>query len=103
MVLAVKVSDTSPFDPVVAVMVVEPLEKVPDAPEVGALKVTLAPGTGSPCESVTLATSGDPKALCTVADCGEPDTSVTEAGAPTTVQQWLEVGETLPALSVAQT
>ena len=74
---------------------------MPDGPEVGAAKVTVAPATGSPWESVTLATSGAAKAVCTGADCPEPDTTAMAAGDPMTVQHSLVVGVTLPASSVA--
>ena len=47
--------------------------KVPDAPEAGAVKVTVTPDTGLPCELVTLATRGDPKAVLTVVYCGAPE------------------------------
>ena len=56
--------------------------KVPDAPEVGAVNVTDAPDTGLPLESVTLATSGAPKAPCTVADWGEPEDTAMAAALP---------------------
>ena len=45
----------------------EQVANVPEAPEVGAVKVTLTPGTPVPPELVTLATRGDVKALCTFA------------------------------------
>jgi hypothetical protein len=54
--------------------------KEPDGPEVGAVNVTDTPETGLPLESVTLATSGAPNALCTVSDCGEPEDSAMAAG-----------------------
>ena len=55
---------------------------VPVAPEVGAVNVTLTPETGLPAESVTFATSGEAKELCTVADCGEPDDEAMAVGWP---------------------
>ena len=47
--MAVKVDEVArPLELVVAVVVVEELAKVPDAPELGAVKVTCTPETGSP-------------------------------------------------------
>ncbi len=45
----------------------EQVANVPEAPEVGAVNVTLTPGTPVPPELVTFATRGEVKALCTVA------------------------------------
>ena len=60
----------------------EQVAKLPVAPDVGAVNVTVAPDTGLPPESVTLATRGAPNALCTLADCGEPEDSAIEAALP---------------------
>jgi hypothetical protein len=49
---------------------------VPLAPALGPLKVTETPGTGFPPESLTTATSLFAKAVFTVADCPEPETTV---------------------------
>ena len=95
MVLAVKTDEVArPLELVVTTHFVEvglpPLQeaKVPDAPEVGALKVTLAPATGLPCESVTLTTSGLAKAAVDRwLVCGDPEYSAIVAGGPMTVQQ----------------
>ena len=46
--LAVRISEICPLDPVAAVIVFDELEKVPDDPEPGAVKVTFAPDTGLP-------------------------------------------------------
>jgi hypothetical protein len=88
-VLAVNVEEVaSPLELVVTThsfAVGFPPEQVanePDAPDVGAVKVTLAPETGLPYVSVTFATSGDPKAVWTVADWGEPEDSAIAAGGP---------------------
>ena len=70
MVLAVKVDEVAMAVGVVAaveVAVAEVLEKVPEAPLAGAVKVTVAPETGLPYWSVTVATSGLVKAVLTVA------------------------------------
>jgi hypothetical protein len=103
-VLAVKVDEVAmPLEFVVAVVVVEELANVPEAPEPGAVKVTVTPGTPSPAESVTVAASGAVKAVKTVADWDEPEETLIDAGLPMTVQQLLVVGERLPAWSVTQT
>ena len=81
--LAVKAKAVAtPFAPVVAVLLVLPLAKVPDAPEVGAVKVTLAPGTGLPNASATITASCVPKAAPTGADCGVPEATTIVAAAP---------------------
>ena len=100
--LAVKVDAVAkPLELVVAVVVVEELVKVPDAPEDGAVKLTVTPGTPVPCESVTNATSGEPKALWTVADCPEPEAAEMVAGLPMIVQQYCKGRLWFPAPSVA--
>ena len=74
--LALKVEETArPPAPLVTVQVVKVAllppahgeKKVPDAPVVGALKVTLTPEMGLP-EAVTWATRALPKEVATVAD-----------------------------------
>ena len=62
MVLAVKGAVASP--PAVGiVMVLEPLENLPEAPVAGAVKTTLIPFCGSPRAPVTSTTRGSVKAL----------------------------------------
>jgi len=51
-----------------------------DAPENGAVKVTVAPETGLLKESFTKATSGLVKLVPTWADCGEPELTTKLAG-----------------------
>ena len=78
--LAVKADEVaSPLALVTAVVVAVELAKVPEAPVPGAVKVTVAPGTGLPKPSLTKATSGLVKAVPTVADWPEPETMVTVA------------------------
>src|SRR5262245_15920244 len=76
--MAVAVTLARPSDPVVAG---EPAS-VAEAPEAGAVNVTLTPGTGLPYWSSTTTTSGLAKAAPTVADWIEPETTVTDAGSP---------------------
>ncbi len=59
-----------PLAPVVTVELLSAAE----APDVGAAKVTLTPGTGLPYLSVTTATSGLAKPVATAADWPEPRT-----------------------------
>ena len=75
--LAVAVKLVSPLLPVTGIV-----EKVADAPVVGALAVTVAPETALPCASSTRTTSGAAKASFTVALCGVPEITVTLAGVP---------------------
>lgn len=67
---------------VVAVVVAEPLAKVPLAPLDGAVKVTVALGTTLPEASLTVACSAVAKAVDTVADCPPPAVTVIDAGGP---------------------
>jgi hypothetical protein len=60
----------------------EQLANVPEAPEVGAVNVTLTPETPVPPEAVTFATRGEPKAVCTVALWGVPDEAAIAVGCP---------------------
>jgi hypothetical protein len=66
--LAVAVTLTRP---VASVVTVDP-ERVADAPEAGAVKVTVIPLIGLLNASVTKAWSGIAKGARTVADCGVP-------------------------------
>ena len=82
-VLAVKLLEVAwPSPPVLAVVLLAALAKLPDAPVVGAVKVTVVPGTGLPYWSVTLAVRAVVKAVFIAAAWPEPDTAATLAGAP---------------------
>ena len=70
----------TPEELVVAVFT--PPAKVPDAPLVGAVKVTVTPLTAFPSESFTVALSRLAKAVPTLALCGVPPVAVIEAGLP---------------------
>ena len=61
------------------VTVAEPVN-VPLSPEVGAAKVTLAPGTGLLLPSLTVACIAIANPVPTVALCGVPDVAVMLAG-----------------------
>ena len=56
---------------------------VPLAPLVGAVNVTVTPGTGFPPLSFTVACNGEAKAVVMVAFWGVPPVAVIVAGAPT--------------------
>ena len=84
MVFAVKPVEATPEALVCTVAVVTFPGNVPLAPEAGAVKVTLAPETGLPLASVTVATSGLLNALLTWALWPPPDVGVMPAGAPAT-------------------
>ena len=74
--LAVNVEDVAtPFTSVVAVVRLLPPVKVPLAPDDGAVKVTSTPLVGFPFV-VTVALSGEAKAVLTVALCGVPPVAV---------------------------
>ena len=73
---AVAVTLAWPLLPVVAVELLSAAE----APEPGAAKVTVTPGTGLPYLSVTTATSGLAKPAPTAADWPEPEDTVTDVG-----------------------
>jgi len=75
---AVNVDDVAwPLASVVSCSVAGPPEKVPLAPEEGAVKVTATPLVGVP-PVVTTATSGAPNGVLTVALCPEPLLTATE-------------------------
>ena len=67
---------------VVAVAVLAPPVNVPLAPVLGAVNVTVAPLTGLPPASFTVACSAVAKAVLITALCGVPAVAVIEAGAP---------------------
>jgi len=64
------VAVATPVALVVAIVVFVPLAKVPLAPVVGAVKVTLTPETGLLLASFTVTARRVPNALVTCADCG---------------------------------
>jgi hypothetical protein len=77
-------ADATPDPLVITVMVAVLLLKVPDAPEPGAVNVTLTFGTGLFPESFTVTASAFAKAVFTAADCGVvPAFAVMEDAAPT--------------------
>src|SRR5579863_3759358 len=65
-----------------AVAVVPLPEKLPLAPNSGAEKVTVTPLTGFPPASLTVATSGEAKAVLTAVPWPLPLVAVMEAAAP---------------------
>src|SRR5947199_234788 len=79
MVLALMISPAWPLLPVIAVT---PLGNVALAPEPGAAKVTVAPGTRLPKASRTVATSGLVNAVLTVALWPEPEATRMLPAAP---------------------
>ena len=101
-VFAVKsVEVATPVAPVTAVVVAVPLANVPEAPAVGALKVTVTPATGLPSRFVTIADRVEVKAIATVADCGEPaETAMLAAGGVFVSENAAAVAEPVDALTV---
>jgi hypothetical protein len=74
-----------PEESVVTAMVFMPLLNVPDAPDAGAVNVTLTPGTGLPAASVTVTERSVPNTVLTTADCGVvPEPAVIPVGTCTT-------------------
>jgi hypothetical protein len=71
-----------PLLALVAVVLAVEFANVPEAPLAGAVNVTVTPGTGFPWASLTIATSWLAKAVLTVADCAEPETTVTALAGP---------------------
>ena len=65
------------------------------------MKVTATPDTGLPCESVTLATRGDPKAVLTVVNCGDPEDTLTAAGTAPVMAKGLLIAVTGPSAASA--
>ena len=78
-VFAMKVTVAMPDALVIPVIVAVLFANVPDAPEAGAVKVTLTPSTGLSATFVTNADSGLANVSPTVADCGEPEKTETVA------------------------
>jgi hypothetical protein len=68
--LAVNGANATPDALVTTVIVVVALLKMPLAPDTGAAKVTLTPGTAALPESLTVTASVFAKAVPVVADCG---------------------------------
>ena len=64
------------------VAVFAPPAKLPLAPLLGGVNVTVTPLTGFPLASVTVATSGAPKAVSSFVLCGVPLVAVILAGGP---------------------
>ena len=90
---AVAVTLAWPSAPVVAG---EPV-RVAEAPDAGAAKVTLTPGTGLPKASLTTTTSGAAKPVATVAVWPEPETTATDAAAPGVLVSAKLAGAVTPA------
>ena len=91
MALAVNAADVAtPEELVVAVF--RPPAKVPDAPLVGALNVTVTPLTAFPLESFTVTLNRLAKAVPTGALCGVPPVAVIAAGLP----DWLVSAKVAP-------
>jgi hypothetical protein len=77
--------EATPDALVVTVIVLVLLLKLPDAPDAGAVNVTLTPLTVFPAASVTVTESGVPNAVLMAVDCGEvPEPAVMVAGTCTT-------------------
>ena len=91
--MAVNGADATPEAFVATVMVAVPLLKVPDAPEPGAVNITLTPDTGLLPASLTVTARALAKAVLTDADCGVvPVFAVIEEAAATTVTTSVAVG-----------
>ncbi len=82
---AVNGADAMPEELVVTVVVIELLPNRPDAPDDGAVNVTLTPFTGFPAASFTVTESAVPNTVLMAADCGEvPEPAVMLVGTCTT-------------------
>jgi len=95
----------TPFELVVAVTVEPPFVppvKVPAAPVVGAVKVTVTPLTGLPPLSFTVATRAVGKSKLMVTLCGVPAVAVMLAGGPAVLFSENAAGVATP-LTVALT
>jgi hypothetical protein len=66
---------------VIAVVEVTPVKK-PPAPAVGAVNITVAPWTGLPAPSRTVAASAEANGVFTVALCILPEATLIDAGGP---------------------
>jgi hypothetical protein len=77
------VNDTEVATPAeLVVAVFTPPAKLPLAPLAGAVNVTVAPETGFPKESFTVAWKGLANAVLMAVVCGVPPVAVIDAGAP---------------------
>jgi hypothetical protein len=78
-------ADATPDALVVTVIVFVELLNVPDAPEAGAVNVTLTPLTVFPAASFTVTESAVPNAVLMAVDCGDvPEPAIMLAGTCTT-------------------
>ncbi len=78
-----------------------PAGSVAEAPDPGAVKVTVAPGTRLPPASRTVTTSAAANAVLTWADCPPPEVELIDAAAPAVlVSPKLVVVATPAALAV---
>src|SRR5579871_916830 len=93
MLLAVAVVLATPLASVVTVA----FWKVAEAPEVGAVNVTVAPATASPVASVRSTCSGLPKAVPTIVCCEETPVTVRDAGNPDRLTRWNTAVCSVPA------
>ena len=81
-------ADATPEALAVTVIVFVELLNAPDAPEMGAVNVTLTPLTGTAAASFTVTESAVPKAVLMAVDCGDvPEPAVMVAGVCTTVRE----------------
>src|SRR5450755_4492768 len=95
--LAVNGADATPAALVATTMVSVLLLNNPEAPEPGAVNVTLTPATGLLPTSRTVTASGLAKAVLMVALCGVvPALAVIDAGAPTVLVRLNVAGVTTP-------
>jgi hypothetical protein len=98
---AVNGADATPDASVAATIVFELLLKVPEAPDPGAVNVTLTPGTGFVPASRTVTASALANAVETIADCGVvPAFAVIVEGAPTVLVREKVTFATPEALAV---
>ena len=86
----------TPEEFVLTIAVAPPPANVPLAPEVGALKVTLAPEIKLPLESFTVATNGFAKARPTSELWPPPDTAVMLPGGPALFSKAKDAGLAAP-------
>src|SRR5271165_3083731 len=96
MALAVNTAEVATPEALV-IAVFTPPAKVPLAPLPGAVKVTVTPLTALPPESLTVATSGAPKAVLIVAFWGVPLVAAMDAAAPALLVSAKTAGAATPA------
>ena len=101
MVLAVNTAEVATPEALVTAVFTPPAN-VPEAPLLGAVKVTVTPLTGCPVELVTVTASGLPNAIPTAALCGVPPLAAIEAafGGAEVLTVKLYVAETEGATNV---